>query len=344
MTARRKRLLFSAIALLLFLGLIEAASWGLEILLWGAPYPDGQPRGMYTIELGRPTLNPGVELPGLLVDVRINSWGFRDDEVVEPKPERALRVWVVGGSTTFDIYSRDNASAWPNLVEQRLQAALPERSVEVLNAGIPGDALMGSIKELETWGERFDPDLVVLYHGPNDLRMQRVQEELQKGPPKLPPQPLLTRLALPRLLARGSRPQAWTQGGTFLPEQHLSMAEQGLRDAIRLTRQLGADPLLVTHPLRVVRASDGSLGHEMNELAQLLMLPPEESVKAFDAYNELVRGIAKRERIQLAEVAPAVDSSPENWGDLTHFRRPGSEICAQVVSEALLESPRMQPD
>jgi lysophospholipase L1-like esterase len=338
----RKRILFSLVALVVFLGMLEGGAWGLETLLWGAPYPDGQPRGLYTIDRGRPTLNPNVELPGLLVDVRINSWGFRDDEVVEPVPDNALRVWIVGGSTTFDIYSRDNASAWPNLVEDRLQAALPERAVEVLNAGIPGDALMGSVEELQTWGARFEPDLVVLYHGPNDLRMQRRQEELQKGPPPLPPQSLLSRLALHRLLARTSRPKPWTGELAFVPERHLRMASDGLRAAIRQTRQLGAEPVLVTHPLRVVRSEDGALGPEMNELASLLMLPGEEAIKALDAYNELVREMAKRERIQLIEVAPAVDSSPENWGDLTHFRRPGSEICAQVVAEALLESPRLR--
>ncbi len=329
----------------LLLGLAEAAAWGLEPLLWGTSYPGGQPRGLYLSSNpdDRPQLRPGAELKGLLVDVRVNSWGFRDDEVLEPAPEDALRLWVVGGSTTFDIYARDNASAWPNLLEQRLQAALPERRVEVLNAGIPGETYAGSITDLRAWGPRFQPDIVVLYHGPNDLRFEAQQALLSQGPP---PPPgglgwLVSGFALPRFFARVSAPSVFTGEGGFLPQRHLRSAERGLREALRLTRELHAQPLLVTHPHRVVRDEQGQLDLEMHELAQLLSMPPDQAVLAFEGYNDLVRETARRERIPLAEAALAVDSSPENWGDLTHFRRPGAEACAGAVAETVLASPEL---
>ncbi len=342
MTTTLKKLALGLLPLLLLLGLAEGGARALEPLLWGTSYPGGQPTGLYEVRDGRPQLIRGAELPGVLVDVRVNSWGFRDDEVIEPRPEQALRVWVVGGSTTFDIYARDNASAWPNLLEQRLQRALPGRRVEVLNAGIPGETLMGSGDDLERLGERFQPDLVLLYHGPNDLRHEAMQPLLQRGPAPVKGvdwSRVAGSIALTRLLARVSQPALFTGGGRFDPESGLRSAREGLSRAIELSRGLGATPVLATHPLRIVLDDQGQLGREMHELSQHLLLPPEQSVAAYQAYNEYVRGLAVSEELPLVEVAQAVDSSPENWGDLTHFRRPGAELCADEVARVLLASP-----
>lgn len=337
-----KRLAMALVPLAVLAGLTEGAARVAEVALWGAPYPDGRPKGLYEMRDGRPQLVPGAELPGLLVDVRINAWGFRDDPVVEPRPQDALRVWVVGGSTTFDIYARDNASTWPNLLEAQLQDALPERSVEVLNAGIPGETLMGSTDDLLAWGPTFQPQVVVLYHGPNDLRIQRMQGSLIDGPPPGRPGFLLQeRVAVWRMLARGSRPAPWTQGGAFDPQRDLRMARDGLSRAIDATLQIGAQPLLATHPLQIVRDETGALGPEMHELAGVLQLPPDQAVAALDGYNQMVRDVARDRGFALVDVASVVPSDPENWGDLTHFRRPGSELCAAAVGQALLDQPAL---
>ena len=106
-----------------------------------------------------------------------------------------------------------------------------------------------------------------------------------------------------------------------------------------MTPRLGARPLLVTHPLRVVRDTSGTLSPEMDELAQQLELPRDQAVIAFDWYNEQVHELAARRGVVVAPVAEGIDSSPENWGDLTHFRRSGSEQAAEIIAETVLSRP-----
>jgi hypothetical protein len=45
---------------------------------------------------------------------------MRGPEIMVPKPDNGLRVWCVGGSTTFDIYAPDNASTWPAVTQDVL--------------------------------------------------------------------------------------------------------------------------------------------------------------------------------------------------------------------------------
>ncbi len=336
LTAHRK-LAMTAFTFLLGLGLVEGACWAAEWFLWGAPYAQGRPSGLYYVADGRRQLVPGARLEGFLVDVSINSWGFRDDEVLAPRPDDALRVWVVGGSTTFDIYARDGSVAWPNLLERRLQAALPDRTVEVLNAGIPGETMQGSLQDLEEFAERFDPHVVVLYHGPNDLRKALTDPE---GVPRVPirkPDEALQLFAFPRMLRRVAASLRVPPERTIQPGE-LDVVEEWLAVAVEKTRANRARPVLATHPLRVVTDDTGRLDPAMDELAQQLEVPRDEAVRAYDWYNAMIGRLGRGEGVPVARVAEAVDSSPENWGDLTHFRRAGSEQAADAVAATILSN------
>lgn len=95
-------------------------------------------------------------------DGRRRTW--RPDEC----PDDQLRVWVFGGSTTFGVYQRDDAT-----IPSALAQAADERglALHVENWGMPGDVAWQQVRRLEralAAGDR--PDLVVFYDGWNDLR------------------------------------------------------------------------------------------------------------------------------------------------------------------------------
>ncbi len=93
--------------------------------------------------------------------------GFRPASLPAPKPEGALRIFALGGSSTYGLYVGAEA-AFPARLEQRLRAALPGRSVQVVNLGCAGWAsdrvanLLDAVLALE-------PDLVVVYAGHNEM-------------------------------------------------------------------------------------------------------------------------------------------------------------------------------
>ena len=99
-----------------------------------------------------------------------NRQGFRGPRsVATEKTPGVLRVLAVGGSTTFDIFVSSDSAAWPARLEHWLQQLYPGRRFEVINAGVPGYVMMQDLIRLETELDRFQPDLLILYQGHNDL-------------------------------------------------------------------------------------------------------------------------------------------------------------------------------
>lgn len=58
-------------------------------------------------------------------------------------------------------------------MEQKLRAAFPGRSFEVINAGVPGYTSAESMINYQLRVSRLKPDLVIIYHGYNDLKPNR---------------------------------------------------------------------------------------------------------------------------------------------------------------------------
>lgn len=93
--------------------------------------------------------------------------GFRPVEVAVSRPEGALRVLALGGSSTFGPYVGVEA-AFPARLEARLRASLGGREIEVVNLGCPGWA---SDRILNALGAflALEPDLLVIYTGHNEM-------------------------------------------------------------------------------------------------------------------------------------------------------------------------------
>lgn len=83
------------------------------------------------------------------------------------KPSNTMRIFALGGSTTQgQPYLPE--TAFPKWLELRLQAALPERKIEVINVGGISYASYRVAAILEEV-LRYSPDLIVLYTGHNEF-------------------------------------------------------------------------------------------------------------------------------------------------------------------------------
>lgn len=106
------------------------------------------------------------------VTVQTNSLGFRDDELPTEKSPEELRILALGDSITVGDFLPAELG-WVEQAEQHLQRQLPEREVEVINAGVGAIGIREEVNILVEKGLRTQPDAVVLGFYLNDSRPPR---------------------------------------------------------------------------------------------------------------------------------------------------------------------------
>src|SRR5262245_12981977 len=113
-------------------------------------------------------LIPGFDgLDPLTVPVTINSHGFRDDEHVREKPAGTLRVLGLGDSFTFG-WGVSQDETFLKQLERELRVRTG-RSVEVINAGVPGWGLSQFDLFLRRDDLNYSPDIIVIAYFVDDL-------------------------------------------------------------------------------------------------------------------------------------------------------------------------------
>lgn len=102
-------------------------------------------------------------------EVRINSYGMRDEETTIKKPEDTFRIAVLGDSVTFG-YGVSVEESYPDILEKKLQDnRVGDRKIEVLNFGVMGYGMNQNLSVLEHKVFDFEPDIVILGHHLNDI-------------------------------------------------------------------------------------------------------------------------------------------------------------------------------
>jgi lysophospholipase L1-like esterase len=212
---RRRRLIriFRVVMILTVLAFIAVGAVGAE--MWARNYertretqPDYFPSIYYPHRRLRYGLVPNMDYYGWF---KINSLGFRGREVTMAKPPGVFRIICFGGSTTFDIGAIRPNKPWPEVLEDQLRTRLGTDAIEVLNFGIGGATSLDSLIDLQMRGLLYDPDIVIVYQGHNDL----VYSIPSSSP--VPPSPLFPledrpRSAFVRWLTNKSLLYAKTQG------------------------------------------------------------------------------------------------------------------------------------
>jgi len=102
-----------------------------------------------------------------------NSHGFRGPEITREKPPGTFRVACLGGSSTYGHGPTSNETTWPYQLQELLTLQLGGRPVEVLNAGTSGYSSFESLVNLAFRVVEYDPDVVLVYHSINDVRLWR---------------------------------------------------------------------------------------------------------------------------------------------------------------------------
>jgi len=107
---------------------------------------------------------PHYKAPGLIPNT--NNFGFRDEDVIVPKPKGVLRIVCVGGSTTEE--GNDTQSTYPNIMERKLRNYFNTDKIDVVNCGICGGRSFSECRRINDYLQ-LEPDLLVYYNAINDI-------------------------------------------------------------------------------------------------------------------------------------------------------------------------------
>lgn len=122
------------------------------------------PTANLNIKKPKPTGTANAPRKRTFWDVQTNEFGFRyNGALVSPKPKGEVRVFCLGGSTTFGA-EVPNRWTYPQVVNDKFDDA----SIKVINAGVGGFRSINLVKLYEEVIRDLEPDFITIYSGWND--------------------------------------------------------------------------------------------------------------------------------------------------------------------------------
>jgi lysophospholipase L1-like esterase len=283
---------------------------------------------------------------GLYGQVILNSLGDRGPDPDEPK--RRIRIVSFGGSTTFG-QDEPWELTWPG----QLQDLLGSSQFEVLSAAHNGDTTADSLVKLALIYVDLKPDIVLVYHGTNDLeasysRNFRADYAHRRRDVGATPYPVFDRL--PRWLDyssyfvtirsnlvgyRGSMWRLYTRPEVGLDLENgpfgLPTFQRNLQAINALAQLAGARLVLGTFQYYRPWAEEYH-GSKWAEAWQ----------RGLGIQNEIIRELAAREEnIYVADVARAFHPTGDHMTDFCHLTALGNEEIARAFAHAIREMPAL---
>jgi len=291
------------------------------------------------------TLVPGIRFTSGPIRIEVNSLGFRGGEIAVPKPPGTFRIFAVGESTTFGWKGvTSHREAWPARLEAKLRAAHPGRTIEVINAGVPGYTSVEQRVNFMLRISKLEPDALVIYHGNNDIGWSWVPDvEIMTiyGRDAVTPSTGFDRLLEYSYVYMELRSRLDLFGRANVlkhddPDPNaLHMLKSNLQGLIDDARRMN------------LKLAIGTFAHALDEQGLPGVFSDDERAlsvpavgqwfdglsaqgvrKSFPIYNASVRDLATANGMALAEIAPAIPKTPEFFTDWCHFTVKGEEIAA----------------
>lgn len=299
--------------------------------------------------------------------VHINSDGFRGEEIDPVKADNTVRILAVGGSTTFDSYATGDDRTWPARLEYWLNQGNPARPIQVINAGVPGYTVLDNVVRLQTSLYTWNADLIIVYHGHNDLfaglrtglRGPPAASEVSQRPGAVPVTTPWTRwleqhsllytkiagrLNVLRFLRSGSQERERSGDDPAAHERAFEQAtsrfERDLTAFVALTQCLGI-PVVIPGVVSATVADTSASPDSLLTWMWTHTVPFASKELVWEGYRRL-RGRARQVADRFG--ATYIDTEPFDvhrvslyaYGDPVHFNDEGSDLMARSMAEAIL--------
>ena len=119
--------------------------------------------------------------------IHINNFGMRGPDITQNKPSDTIRIFVVGGSTTYGSGSSSDGTTIPGYLQEFFDNTETSKKFQVINAGIEGSTSIEDFYRIKNVIIHLEPDIVILYQGNNDAHIKWhnyivPEEEFRKTP------------------------------------------------------------------------------------------------------------------------------------------------------------------
>lgn len=274
-----------------------------------------------------------------------NSLGYRDREFPVKKPAGVFRIAVLGGSSTYTNEVKDNEKTFTAQLEKILRDKYGYENVEVINAGVGGYNSWESLINLEFRVLDIEPDLIIVYHGTNDVHARMVDPESYRGdnsgrrkqwePPSVP---LLEHSALFRVLLRKSGITTQVGIGNFV-ESDTAYGPYSLKNHDPFELLEKNPPVYfrrnLNNMIAVSRANDADI-----MLSTWAYSPYFDDYASTDYYqkgfaqnNEVVKEAAASSGVPLFDFASVMPRDKKYWADGRHVNELGAERKAELFAD-----------
>lgn len=283
-------------------------------------------------------------------DTYHNSLGYRNDEFPVRKPEGIYRIVAIGGSSTYTIKVEKNEETFTRQLEKILRDKYGYKNVQVINAGVGGYNSWESLINLEFRVLDLDPDLIIVYHGTNDVHTRLVEPSEYSGDNRgrrkqwiEPDVHILEHSALLRILLRktgitnqvGLRKfvNAQTAYGPFELEGRDPMElldknppiyfRRNLKNMIAVSHANGADIMFATW----------AHSPHFDDYASTPFYQ-----RGFSENNQVVKEVANEHEIPVFDFAEVMPQDKKYWSDGRHVNKRGARKKAELFAEFINES------
>ena len=318
----------------------RAARRGWGTLLFSSETPDGKGAGSER-EYG-----PTADFP------------FRSPIVASERSAGVSRIWIASSSYAQDKRLPANA-IFPTLLGRALTR--DGQPAQVLNASQNGHAIKNNVRELGELGDRWQPDVVLLYQMSNDVDLlsqehygaastpapEDSDEQLLDAPEGPDSSQGSTRGALVRVVEETTlyhniksnltaRLAAGRQLVDRVDPRLEVLFERELRSFVQAVRTLGAQPVLCTFASsHASHDQERATVTERTLLRFNLHLSLEAWIDAVARLNEVIRRVARDEQIALVDVARELTGQVQHFRDFSHLRETGHQEVARILAREL---------
>lgn len=225
------------------------------------------------------------DLSWIQKNVKLNAYGYRDQEFLFKKDESKLRVYSLGDSFTYGWYIDSQELAYPNEAEKVLSSkGIP---VEIINASQPGFKPNDSLERFKNEGLVMAPDVVTLGVNIYDL----TRNEFAPRYNKLLKESLVYQLTFGNLeRARvAAKTEAELQASIASDSENLERFAQTVKEFKKLTSIMGARFVLVIFPNYDPANPNALYGYELfhRQIQKIATQEKIDLIDLFSSYSEV---------------------------------------------------------
>ncbi len=329
------------ISLLLLEGLVRVRQW----------MKYGTMEASFYSRFEDPSSGLTIPEPGNTIGpITIDSRGFRSPELEHPKPKGRIRIGFLGGSTSFCAEASAQENIWPYLLVEKLRERDPEADLDFVNGASAGYSTVESLTNLEKRVAPQEPDVLLIYHGTNDLthdtRVLATAEGLfnpeAKETDTLGKYWLSWYLLKKNLLFRARQEGAQDQQRLqYDPETASRYFQERLKRLIREAKRVAPVVVLITFSQRLRAEQSPEVQREScsSSLYYMPYLDVDGVLAGFEEYNRVMREVARDTGVILVEGENDIPGDSVHFNDSVHFTDEGLALQAQRVFAVLAEAP-----